>query len=58
MSQAASQVKEEIKAEADLAYVNLKVKQQVALCRLLFAAEASVFALIQFLGWRSYPFQN
>ena len=33
MSQAASQVKEEIKAEADLAYVNLKVKQQVALCR-------------------------
>ena len=47
-----------IKAEADPAYVNIKVKQQVALCRLLFAAEASVFALIQFLGWRNYPFQN
>ena len=47
-----------IKAEADPAFVNIKVKQQVALCRLLFAAEASVFALIQFLGWRNYPFQN
>ena len=47
-----------IMAEADPAYVNIKVKQQVALCRLLFAAEASVFALIQFLGWRNYPFQN
>ena len=53
MSQAASQVKEEIKAEADLAYVNLKVKQQVALCRGSISISVDTF-----VGWRSYPFQN
>ena len=53
MSQAASQVKEEIKAEADLAYVNLKVKQQVALCRGSISISVDTY-----VGWRSYPFQN
>ena len=58
MSQAAAPTQvtgesQAIKAEADPAYVNIKVKQQVALCRGSISISVDTF-----VGWRSYPFQN